>query len=674
MPLPAFLISFYGRFPERVRMSLQKISLGNYVTGLTLILLAGGTYLVYTQGTASTGTTSTTAYTVAKRTLVENVKAVGTVTFASEQDLRFNQKGTITKVNFQEGDNVKKGDIIAELDQSTIRADIRTAELAIAASALQLKQLNADKNQQIINAQNVAREAERQFVQANNNLAIAREKLPADLEAAKRTVEEERSALAQAKSDLTKTQTTELQSIGMTVQGILTDTEKLLDSFYSILTRDASARPVQGDFALEVDPLLFRDPNLRTTVEWAYVDSVRAANALRDRYGSSLAIEKDPAVLLAALTDAKTATTAIHALGESTYNLLQGASTGTTDFTASDLSSLRSEASANRATAASLISAVDTAQANLSALSSDGGIPSVLLQQKQDAVTNAENALTLAEDDLRVLQSQTPSDLEEQAALAAAAQEDTQAKKASLDSTTMSTQIQIQLKQNDIGQKSAALGKTKKTLEDYRLVAPFDGVIRRMDYKVGDNLLDTGEAKILTLENPEYLLITIPLDQTDVVRVKKGMDASIALDALPGEVFDGTIDDINATPVIQSGVVSYNVDVRLPTPKDLTILSGMTATVTVETAKRADVLAVPSLAISRAKGTATVQKTTGETVTVETGMTDGRYTEILSGIAEGDSILAVNLSAASSSTANANAAGQIFRLGGGGGGRPPDGH
>jgi RND family efflux transporter MFP subunit len=210
---------------------------------------------------------------------------------------------------------------------------------------------------------------------------------------------------------------------------------------------------------------------------------------------------------------------------------------------------------------------------------------------------------------------------------------------------------------------------------DYRLVAPFDGVITHIDYKVGDNLLDTGDTEFLTVENPGNIIVTIPLDQVDVVHVKTGMTASIAFDAIPGQKFQGTLYQIDSTAITTSGVVSYNVSVKLPTPPDLTILSGMTATVNIETSRKDNVLVVPNLALQTTRGQKTVQRADGQTVTVQTGVTDGQMTEIVSGLAEGDGILSINLprTTGASSSANANAAQQLLRGAGGfggGGGRP----
>jgi HlyD family secretion protein len=622
----------------------RSLSLWNVVMGTVLTLVIGG-YAMAKSGSSSTTTTTSTISMVERRDIVSSVKAVGKVTFASEQQMRFNQKGTMTKVNYKEGDSVKRGQVIAELDMTTVLADIRTAQLAIGASSLQLKQLQSDKQKSVLDAQNA--------------FNVSQQKLPADLDTAKRTVAEKQNALDQAKLDLEKQKSTELQSLAITAQTSMTSAENLLDSTYSVLTLGTDTRPSDPQqHDLIINNLLYRDPTMKTQVEFAYTNALNADTAMRSKYGVDLTTEQDPNIILQALQDAGTLAKAVSTLEETTYALLQGATTDTHSFTTSSLQTYRSTINTNRTTAANLISTIQSAQANLAALSSDSdGVPSITLKQKEDAVTVAQNALTEAQNNLQVVQTQTPGDLKSQ--------------QQALSNTMTSTDINIQLKQNQIGQQSAALQKTRKTLDDYRLVAPFDGVIRHIDYKVGDNLLDTGDTEYLTIQNPDFIVVTIPLDQVDVVTIKSGMPARIVFDAVPGREFDGAIDQIDPTPIQQSGVVSYNVSVRMPAPKDLTLLSGMTAAVTIETSRKTAVLAVPSLSLSYQNNRATVAKPSGETASVQTGASDGTWTEITSGLQEGDAVVSVNLSTAKAArtTSSANTQ-QLFR-GLGGGGAPP---
>ncbi|OIO55859.1 hypothetical protein AUJ46_00025 [Candidatus Peregrinibacteria bacterium CG1_02_54_53] len=603
--------AMHSRMPQWLRNFIRTIRIRSYLMGLTSAMVLGGSYLALAQSNTQSRTTTGNLSIVQRQTIITSVKAVGTVTFANEQQLKFNQKGTVASVRVKEGDSVKKGQVIAELEKTTALADIRQSQLSLEASRLQLEQLKADRDADILTAQN-------------------------SLNSARRAVE-------QAQNDLKETRSTELLGLASTAQDILIASEKLLDSFYGILTSDAAARPPSDITTLEIDRLLFRDWLLKDDVELSFRSGVNQATAMRQTYGTQLNTERDPQIVQKALSDAQDLAETLQRLSEQTYILLQGAVTDSIEFTVDALSTLRTTVNTNRSTAAGLVDSARTARAGLVALAEEDSLPSTTLQTKQNTLTtNQESQL---------------------------------AKEADYQSTLRDLDLQIKLKENDVGQKSASLTKLNKTLDDYRIIAPFDGIVRRVDYQVSDNLLaDTTEAKYIVLENPAYLLITIPLDQVDVVKVRKDMPAHITLDALPGRQFEGSIFEINPTPVQQSGVVSYNVDVKFPTPENLTILSGMTATVEVETARRENVRVIPNLALQRNGGSVTVQMGNGETVQVETGVTDGRNTEIVSGLQEGNSVLSLNVSTASNQTTGTATDSQqqlmrnMGRLSGGGGG------
>ncbi|MEI6673267.1 MAG: HlyD family efflux transporter periplasmic adaptor subunit [bacterium] len=94
------------------------------------------------------------------------------------------------------------------------------------------------------------------------------------------------------------------------------------------------------------------------------------------------------------------------------------------------------------------------------------------------------------------------------------------------------TEQQLQIAKNNIKQKELALEQTKKDLENLQIIAPFDGTLRKIDFKVGDKVISNDE-KYVYLENPNLVEVSILLDQIDVVKVKPGMKVQVELDAYP---------------------------------------------------------------------------------------------------------------------------------------------
>jgi len=118
------------------------------------------------------------------------------------------------------------------------------------------------------------------------------------------------------------------------------------------------------------------------------------------------------------------------------------------------------------------------------------------------------------------------------------------------------------------------------------------------------------------------------------------------LDTYPGKRFDGSVVRISPRGVNVSNVVTFEVKVEVTAPEKALLRPEMTANVEVLVAERADVLLAPADAIVRKGGqaTVTVQLPGGATETrqVRTGISDGRHTEILSGLAAGETVAVTN--------------------------------
>jgi HlyD family secretion protein len=84
--------------------------------------------------------------------------------------------------------------------------------------------------------------------------------------------------------------------------------------------------------------------------------------------------------------------------------------------------------------------------------------------------------------------------------------------------------------------------------------------------------------------------------ESDIGRLKKDMRVTFTVDAYPGEPFRGSIRDIRNAPQVVQNVVTYDAVIDVANP-DLKLKPGMTATVSVVTDRRRDVLSVPNAAL-----------------------------------------------------------------------------
>jgi HlyD family secretion protein len=84
--------------------------------------------------------------------------------------------------------------------------------------------------------------------------------------------------------------------------------------------------------------------------------------------------------------------------------------------------------------------------------------------------------------------------------------------------------------------------------------------------------------------------------ESDIGRLKPEMRVTFTVDAYPGDPFRGRIRDIRNAPQVVQNVVTYDAVIDVDNP-DLKLKPGMTATVSVVTERRNDVLAVPNAAL-----------------------------------------------------------------------------
>lgn len=173
------------------------------------------------------------------------------------------------------------------------------------------------------------------------------------------------------------------------------------------------------------------------------------------------------------------------------------------------------------------------------------------------------------------------------------------------------------------------------------IVAPMDGFIILRSNEPGQTIT-TADAILVMADD---LIVEANVDETDLRYIKIGDKLRMYLDAYPYENFTGTVEHIAYESTVVSNVTVYTIKIR-PDKKPAVFRAGMTATITVTAESKKDALSIPSsLIVERAgKKSVTVKTMRGgkpvlETRSVTTGVTDGRYTEILSGVSEGETVV-----------------------------------
>jgi len=143
----------------------------------------------------------------------------------------------------------------------------------------------------------------------------------------------------------------------------------------------------------------------------------------------------------------------------------------------------------------------------------------------------------------------------------------------------------------------------------------------------------------------DRLIVQAQIDETDIGRVKQGQPAELTLDAYPANTITGTVDQIAYEAQAVNNVTMYMVDILLDhTPPFMR--SGMTANILLVTKFAKNVLTLPVAAVlTKGKDTVVWRNDPGGGkniihTKVRVGINDGKKIEIVSGLNEGDQVLA----------------------------------
>lgn len=173
------------------------------------------------------------------------------------------------------------------------------------------------------------------------------------------------------------------------------------------------------------------------------------------------------------------------------------------------------------------------------------------------------------------------------------------------------------------------------------IIAPIDGTIILRTAEPGQ----TFQVQDAMLVMSDQLIVRAQVDETDIAQIKLRQAARITLDAYSDQPIDGKVNEIAFEAKTVSNVTSYGVDV-LPAKVPPFMRSGMTANITFVVASRHGVLTVPAEAVRTRQGRSRVLVASNppagepESRDLKLGVSDGRRTEVLAGLQEGERVLA----------------------------------
>lgn len=211
--------------------------------------------------------------------------------------------------------------------------------------------------------------------------------------------------------------------------------------------------------------------------------------------------------------------------------------------------------------------------------------------------------------------------------------------------------------QATVMQAEAEVKTNQTNMQKAQIKSSVNGVVLTREVEPGNTVVASMSTPVLftIAEDLRRMELQVQVDEADVAMVRPGQPVTFTVSAWPGREFPASIERVGLGSTTTDNVVTYKTILRVDND-DLALRPGMTATATITTAERENVLLVPNAALryrppaeavepqdTRASATSLVWRLNGEqpeAVDVEVGISNGRLTEVSSSeLKVGDRVL-----------------------------------
>lgn len=185
------------------------------------------------------------------------------------------------------------------------------------------------------------------------------------------------------------------------------------------------------------------------------------------------------------------------------------------------------------------------------------------------------------------------------------------------------------------------------SLADTQITSPVTGIVVSKNMLVGDTIGTSNFSSTLAvIYDVSAVTFEMSIDELDIKSVEVGQTVNVTADAIENTVFEGRITNVSLVSTTSGGVTQYPVTVQIDDVGEL--LTGMNVTGEIILEGVTDVLTVPVDALQRGNNVYVKDDSVTEaegnvpvgfrSVSVETGLSDGDYIQIVSGLSEGDEV------------------------------------
>lgn len=202
--------------------------------------------------------------------------------------------------------------------------------------------------------------------------------------------------------------------------------------------------------------------------------------------------------------------------------------------------------------------------------------------------------------------------------------EDLFQKKLLSDSDIAAGRTAVEVAQANYENSLAQIRRTEGSLNQARdqltktiIFAPIDGKVSSLSTEVGERVAGTGSyggAEVMRVADLENMEVRVNINENDIVNVKVGDKARVAIDAFPNRKFSGAVKEIGSAARVtgqytQDEVTNFLVKIRI-TDKETSLRPGMSANADIETKTVENVVAVPiqSVTVRSREGKKTIEQ------------------------------------------------------------------
>lgn len=589
-------------------------------------VILGGGYYWYNYVNVATAPTRYVLAKVEKGMLIVSVSGTGQISASNQIDIKPKVSGEITIIPVVQGQEVKSGAFIAQLDTRDAQKIVRDAEISVETARLELDRLLYPTDDSILV------QSENSLIQAKDSLTKLKFTQENNYQNAVIVKQKAEDALKKSYEDSFNT----VSNAFLELPAIISGLNDLLFGYNFNLNQQ------NIDF--------YRDTvkNYDIKADTFYNDAYNTYRFARIAYDKNFTDYKaatrysDTATIESLVSETYDTTKLIAEAVKSANNLIQ--------FYEDTLKKLNLKP----------VSLADTHLATLNTYTGKTNTHLSNILSTKQTIQNNKDTIVSSDHNIEEMVQNNPLDL------AAAERSIVEKEKALAKLKAGPDDFDVRAKKIALQQKEDALIVARQNLADYFIRASFDGIIAKVHNKKGDSVSASAAIAILISKQK---IATITLNEVDIAKAKTGQKATLTFDAIDGLSLTGQVVEIDSIGTVAQGVVTYNIKIALDAEDDR-IKPGMSVSVAIITDAKQDVLLVPNSAVKQqgdisyaevAEGDIPIFSGSGSSgvvltgaprsQAVVTGLSNDTMIEIISGLNEDDNIVTRTISGISATTA-----------------------